>query len=642
MAVQFHEEDDDVDLDQLRSLRERAGLNTEQHSAFPPLIDDARADEPRLDAPALDRFPASLSFEERKIGSWDLVEVAYLRRGIAAARAVCKLHARDQHGPFTGTGFLVSPRLLATNAHNLPTEGVAAEAYVDFDYEYGINLRPPSPKSFRLTPDEAFWVDADLDVCLVAVESINADGEALEQFGHLRLDPNVPKIEPGQFITLIHHPNGEHKQVSLRENRLLEKLDNVLRYASDTGSGSSGAPCFSDRWQVVAIHKSGVPEKDPNDPSRIRLRNGTSLTRDEVNELRIPESEVIWVANEGVRISRMVESARSSASGNALISQWLEGLRHPTMALRAEPVSEPPSASVGDFIENRRPINNYEARNGYRSDFLAISVPPPSLDGAVERWGRTSYNSDTGEAEFPYYNFTVWMSRHRRMAFVAAVNIDGASHNERLRDEFGKDKWVFDDRLPERLQIGEELYGSEPARYNKNYFDRGHLVRRTEPSWGTLESARLANDDTFHFTNCTPQYKDFNQRARHWQGLEMYLLERGAVAKDLRMTLMTGPIFSDDDTLHRGVLIPSRFFKVALWVDDGTLRSAAYVLDQSEWVDIIDFERAAALDVRAARKPVAFVEHETGIGFGDLVRAADAADGLDDADVAQLPDLFDT
>ena len=57
----------------------------------------------------------------------------------------------------------------------------------------------------------------------------------------------------------------------------------------------------------------------------------------------------------------------------------------------------------------------------------------------------------------------------------------------------------MDPRISNDFQAGgEEFYSSNPL-------DRGHLVRRADAAWGKTESeARLANDDTFHFTNCSP------------------------------------------------------------------------------------------------------------------------------------------
>ncbi|MCB0448175.1 MAG: DNA/RNA non-specific endonuclease, partial [Gelidibacter sp.] len=416
-------------------------------------------------------------------------------------------------------------------------------------------------------------------------------------------------------------------------------------YASDTATGSSGGPCFSDKWQVVAIHRRGVPQTKEDNEDLIQLRSGDFLTREQINQLRIPESDILWLANEGIRVSVFVNKIKSDpiSSNNLFIADWLLKLG-PNEFNQNSNFDFFENNSPLLFIENRRPKNDYEKRNGFQEDFLEIAIPKPTFERAKQLWGDLSYNSDTGKSELPYYNYSIWMNKPRRMALVSAVNIDGKSHNERYRKEFGDDKWVYDDRLPERLQIGNWFYTNEPARYNKNYFDRGHVTRRTEPCWGNDEIAKLANDDTFHWTNCSPQYKDFNQRSYHWQGLEQFLLDNGCVKNKIKMTIFSGPIFSNEDTEHRGVLIPKLFFKIGIYVDgQGNLRSAGYVLDQSKWVDVIDFEKARVLDIPKSRRSISWIESKTGIDFGNLVREADEAFNLNDNlnEIEQLPDFFD-
>ena len=657
MNYQKYSDDNQKLREELLLLRNKAGLQNKQMPIVEPPTDEsdfeteafvlpADAATPPIAEPVIVEPIEQLDglFNERKINTWDLVDINYLERGVSVARAVCKLHAEDDDGPLEGSGFLISDRLLVTNHHNLPNKEVAQTASIEFDHQRGLDGIPRSTEVFRLLPKEAYWSDADLDICVVAVAPTSQRNVPLTRYGAVALNPDVGKIKVGQFISLIHHPDGGFKQASMRENRLLRKDDKVLWYASDTTSGSSGAPCFSDKWEVVAIHRKGVPLTDENNPNLIGLRDGTFLTKEQIRDLKIEESRIVWIANEGIRVSVFVDTIKSDteAVANPLITNWLGNLG----GTKFVPIST--DIALGNtsisFNESRRPINNYERRNGYQVDFLSVPIPKPILTKAVKKWGATSFNSDTGEAEFPYYNFSVWMSRERRMPFLAVVNIDGQNHNQRHRAEFGNDKWVYDDRLSERLQIGEWFYGSEPARFNHNYFDRGHIVRRTEPTWGSDNLSQLANDDTFHWTNCTPQYKDFNQRSKHWQGLEKYLLEKGAIRHQKRMTIFTGPIFSKDDTVHRTVLIPKQFFKIAVFVDNaGELRSAGYVLDQSQWVEIIEFERAAALDVKAIRKSIKWIEKQTGINFGKAVRDADEASKLRNRNqpIEELKDLFE-
>lgn len=620
----------------IQKLRERTGFSPEFVTMGPIDTTGSLMKEKTLD-PAV--------FNEKQIQTWDLVDINYLQKGYIVSRSVCKLYARDIKGPFTGTGFLVSRNLLITNNHNIPNPQMAKRAFVEFDHELGADGFPKNQQRFLLRPEEAFWTDRDLDVTIVAVNLTSQANKSLSDYGYLSLDPEEGKIEEGNFISIIHHPNGDLKQVAIRENRLMKKKEKVLLYASDTSSGSSGGPCFSDKWQVVAIHRRGIPKTQKDDPNLIALKNGDFMTWEAIEDLRILESDIIWMANEGTRVSVLVNALKASETAKKFppITEWLENLGPMNFANVDMSGAANLGAPAPMFFENRRADKDYEKRNGYQSGFLGIEVSAPSLEKAQKKWGSTAFNSDTGKAEFTYYNYSLWMSRERRMAFVTAVNIDGKNHNQRDRKEFGGDKWEYDGRLPKRLQIGDWFYGNEPARYNKNYFDRGHIVRRTEPTWGPTESAQLANDDTFHWTNCLPQYKYFNQNSRHWQGIEIYLLDEGAVKHDLRMTIFAGPIFSDDDTEHRGVRIPKRFFKVAVFLGiDRSLVSAGYVLDQSKWVEVIDFEKAYKLDVPSVRRSVKSIEKETGIDFGASIREADAANGLEDdlEAIKGLPHLF--
>ena len=66
----------------------------------------------------------------------------------------------------------------------------------------------------------------------------------------------------GEYVSIIQHPNGEMKQIALRENQILDFFDAFLHYRTDTAPGSSGSPVFNDQWEIVALHHSGVPEKD--------------------------------------------------------------------------------------------------------------------------------------------------------------------------------------------------------------------------------------------------------------------------------------------------------------------------------------------------------------------------------------------
>src|SRR6185369_6114461 len=96
------------------------------------------------------------------------------------------------------------------------------------------------------------------------------------------------KVTIGEWLTIIQHPNGEQKQVCVRENRMIERTDDVVWYSADTLGGSSGSPVFNNDWYVVALHHSGVPEMVGN---RIQTVDGHDWDPN-----RDSEEKVKWIA----------------------------------------------------------------------------------------------------------------------------------------------------------------------------------------------------------------------------------------------------------------------------------------------------------------------------------------------------------
>lgn len=159
--------------------------------------------------------------------------------------------------------------------------------------------------TFAFDPDECFFADEDLDYAIVAVQSTGTEGRQLSGFGWNPLIEEEGKAIVAQWLNLIQHPNGETKQLGVRENQLLDVLDNFLHYETDTAPGSSGSPVYNDRWEVVALHHSGVWATNPaGQPLAIDGR----VWREEMGEHRIK-----WIANEGARISKIVAHLRRQA-----------------------------------------------------------------------------------------------------------------------------------------------------------------------------------------------------------------------------------------------------------------------------------------------------------------------------------------
>jgi endonuclease G len=639
-------------------------------------------------APAEALFPESAQLSdadiarglERIIGRNELLGVQYLDGGQVAARSVGRVVVRLSATKTTpmGTGFLIAPGLLMTNNHVLPTPQSARGGVVQFNYQCGLDGNLLAPAAFPLDPD-AFYLtskSAELDFTLVAVRDAVEGGAKLADFGFRRLAALTDEVLAGESVTIIQHPNGEPKQVALRENFVLalpDTADRYLYYQTDTTPGSSGSPVFNDDWEVVALHHSGYAKRDAQ--GQILARDGRVWTDG------MGEDQIDWIANEGIRVAALVKYLGNVTGLDEGKKQLL------TAALAATPISAPkPSAeslvppkqpaeppaveneqavappppvrpgpavavpvpvAVGGAIEatvniplhvtlrfgtpqagpgpvvpavaigplEKIEINtDYSDREGYNPAFLGGGkrrVPLPRLTPAMVREAAVNLEPADGAPgyELPYYHYSVVLNTKRRMAFFTAVNIDGT-----LDQNLGKreqDKWIFDHRVESRLQIGNECYAKP--------FDRGHLVRRLDPAWGRTKAvAKAANDDTFHFTNCSPQHSRFNEGKNLWQGLENYLLDT-ATKEDRRISVFTGPVFTADDPVYEGVKVPKRFWKVAVWVrPDGTMGAAGFIVSQEELLTAMGLEAAAEQVARTFQERVSEIERLTKLDFGQL------------------------
>ena len=202
---------------------------------------------------------------DRLVSGGDHLNVSYLERGMIAADAVARIEVRNGESALVGygTGFMVSPRLLLTNHHVLPTADDAAQSWLHFRYEYDALGRLLDPCVFALDPSTLFFTDADLDATVVAVAPETPDRrQRVSRFGWLRLSASTDTIVPGEWLTTVHHPDGRAKQVALRQNLLISRTDGDLWYATETAPASSGAPVFNDSWQVVGVHRLGAPARD--------------------------------------------------------------------------------------------------------------------------------------------------------------------------------------------------------------------------------------------------------------------------------------------------------------------------------------------------------------------------------------------
>lgn len=635
--------------ERLRKYADRLLKNVDNMPAGPGVAETLRraAAGPRE---RTDRMPRAAL--ERVIGgAEELLSVMFIARAAIAVRAVGRIRMPSGFG----TGFLVAPGVLMTNNHVLADSGEARDAHAQFRYEVDLAEKHVDPVDFRLEPERLFVTDPDLDFSLVAVAPAALDGSRLEDFGYLPLVGAEGKTVVGRPVNIIQHPAGERKQVVFRESMLSalpESLRTMAHYTGDTKPGSSGSPVFSDAWEVIALHHSGVPAA--NDDG-----DWLDLDGNVWDEAGDPGWERIkWVANEGIRVSSLVARIRelaADASGSArdLLDRVLAtgteaeefGVFTPRIEtpgprereLRPAPagagasaaavrtISAPlpltitisigtsgePSISVGTEGRRGSSAENYADRAGFDPNFLGVRVEIPKAQNTIA--GNLATVTGTGDTEFRYDHFSVLMNRARRLAYVSAGNLRvDAPFNAPRRDP-----WGYDPRLSESLQAGNEYYAA-------NDLDRGHLFRRADGGWGETEAeARRASDDTFHWTNIAPQHFIFNQADRDpdlslWGQLENHVMDE-ARRDRRRVNVFNGPIFREDDPPHRGLLVPRAYWKVLSVVDRGDdLRAFAFVVGQEELIRTLPTEEFGAGRFAIYQVKLRDLETRTGLDFGAL------------------------
>jgi len=272
-------------------------------------------------------------------------------------------------------------------------------------------------------------------------------------------------------------------------------------------------------------------------------------------------------------------------------------------------VLEPPAPHGGDVALDQPAV----PRAGYDPNFLGIEVPAPVL-GSEHEGDALAF----GEGKLiPYTHFSVCLSKSRRVARFVCWNVDGARMVVRPRRAFN-----IDPRIDAKHQIGNEAYRA-------NKLDRGHIARRADLCWGSVEEAEQANRDSNFYTNIAPQHERYNQSSRKglWGRLENLVLEQVDV-QDVRVSVMGGPFLEEDDLIYRGIAVPVSYWKVVVYLAlDGGLRASAFILSQSELLS--DLERIDLDPFRLYQVTIADLAERSGLGFP----------GLSAADLMEHPEL---
>ena len=611
----------------IERLQAKAHFSRSSARSIADAIDTAATE---IDQDIASGAPAKPMGAEAVLGStYDFVGVSFLTQGRAAADAVGRIaHLDDPRKP-KGSGFLVGPGLLLTNNHVIGDPDDVSRFVVQFDFELDDRRVERAVTEYTLDP-RVFIFDpvSRLDYSLVALGPRRSGPRPVESLGHIALSDASDKHMLGEVANIVQHPLGRHKELVLRENRLVSRLDYVLHYLADTDRGSSGSPVFNNNWQVIALHHWGGP-------SPAVLQGMAAHADVEVNE--------------GIRISAIVKdlSDKRAAGGphadviGGLLERWKRadeagvapGNGRGYESRPIEIIDHPPHMPTRSNRTMPRAREDFADRAGYEPGFIhGLHVPLPEL-ADVRHTPARNLEARIGDDPFElrYHHFSIVMNADRRLAFFTACNIDGrlARHVDRETKDVNmnptprdlgvesmgpeaSDDFRIDLRIHPEQQMGREFYEKQivPGFPNPKardriarMFQKGHIIMRGDPAWGQRDMALAAEDDTFFYTNAAPQLGFFNQGSGErrpgskgklrWRAVESYVL-RNAVTMRERVCVFAGPVFQDEavrdgsnrivreaDPVYRGAQVPMRFWKIVVWADvGGPLRAVALLADQ--------------------------------------------------------------
>ena len=575
--------------------------------------------------------------------------------------------------PYLGTGFVVGPGLMMTNRH-------VARVFAD---GVGLNIRFTAGDALVNFGREVDDTDDSLvrDLKVAGVEMIHpywdmallrVDG--LPNGQSLPLSTQKPEDIIDEEVVVIGYPARDERNDLAVQDRIFEgkyfvkrlapgvvrdraqiqsfenRVNALTHNASTLGGNSGSAVVGVKSGKVIALHFAGVylvanyavPMYELARDKRLEKLNFDGSVP------KTSEWDAAWSST---------ERAAAPVAGTVSQKPDLQSVASPAKRPPPPPVKAMGEAewtipihvriSVGEPLQSSREAQisgeaetrfdtsvegvvvdqDYRDRPGYDPDFLqSVPVPLPGLK--AEMLPDTAEVSNEHRVrdnpyELAYYHYSVYMNKKRRTAWFSAANVDGDR-----RPPIGKrqgDRWYSDTRIRKTEQLGQDAF--------EHGIDRGHLTRREDTAWGDdAEDALKANNDTFHFTNCSLQASPFNRGKDRWQGLEQFLLEQHA-KKDLRrLIVITGPVFAPNDPVYQNenmdysVRCPLEFWKVCVLVrQDGSPSATAFVLGQSDIRDLPGFE--AVFDVAATQITIEDLESKTGLDFGAVKQHDHFAEG---------------
>lgn len=479
--------------------------------------------------------------------------------------SVGRIEFRNHQMAWGGTGWVVqhtgAGTLVVTNRHVAKlvalrkadgtgvflraTSGARMGAAIDFGEEVH-SLVGSLSRTAALTKVQYLADDAAADVALLLIEVADFTLPT-----PMQLIEDNEAVQKDELVALIGYPAYDSRNNSSAQANYFGQLYEVKRFAPGLIMQPPGAN------QILTY-----------DCTSLGGNSGSPV-------IRLSDGKVVGLHFSGAYLSE------NSAVPAARIRELVWGQRPVSVQLQAQ-------AHATALVESADGSHNttwFSHRKGFDTAFLktaettqTVKTPWPELRADLVPCLAVPSDSPEQPNELRYTHFGVKYSATHKLPLITAVNIDGSAA---VRIKRGNDRWFADERIPRSIQLGAQNFKDEEI-------DRGHMVRREDPNWGSQQEAEQANFDTFHYVNAAAQHSRLNQGKALWQGLENYILD-SARTHGFKACVFTGPILRNQDSLDEemvidGAIAPLEFWKLVATLDaEGkALHATAYVLSQGQ------------------------------------------------------------